>query len=208
MNHIQTFAFQYQKIIDIIYKKKIDRNSLTIVKKYSVFYTNEDMDEIWTQLHNYFNNIYNEKLTIFLIYNIKFLKFFNDASKLIDTHRKKRSFINFYILENEITNNLISHFKINLNSCNYYDFNHLIQEQFWKPIINSSYIVQYDENSWYYLEKSKRIIVQYLMNYLKLDLNEIDLFLKYLYNKEFDFDLRNYNLSFDKNIKKLLKIID
>lgn len=61
--------FIYDIVTDIFVENKLDKDSLSILKKYSIFYTKMDYDLLLKELKNHFNK-YDENFYNFLITNL------------------------------------------------------------------------------------------------------------------------------------------
>jgi len=181
----------------------IDKDSLGIVEKFSVFYTSNDNQKILDFLKKYIIKNYDLNFFIFLMFNIKSIQIFDISKNNISTHFKVNQFINFSLLEDEIYD-IIKSFFINSKS-SIYDIKFFIKKYFWNHIITDRFEFLQNPHKWEYLDNSIIFFENILIDKLKISKSEMLNFINFIqYNYNFEnFSIKDFNLHFEENLKVL-----
>jgi len=192
--------FIYEKIVNHICESSVDTDSLSIIKKYSIFYTERDNDLIFKKIQNYVLEKNDLNFLYFLLFNLKSIQVFKICQDNLTIHYKKNNYMNFSLLEDETFAIMKSHF-FNENTSEY-DINVFINKYFWKHILTDRYEFIEKPNKWNYLENSRIFIKNFLFIEMNMIPKEIETFLDFII-VNFDFtnlDLKKINKHFKSNL--------
>ena len=197
--------FTYQKLVKKLCYDNVDKDSLSIIEKFSVFYIENDNQKIWNFLKNNIIINYDLDFFCFLMFNIKSLKIFNILKNNVSMHFEVNHFINFSLLEDDIYD-VINPFFLNSNS-SIYDIKFFIKKYFWNHIITDRFEFIHNPNKWNYIENSIIFIRNILIHKLKISTEEMDNFIDFIqlhYNFN-NFSIKDFNLHFEEN-KNILNL--
>jgi len=192
--------FTYQKIVDHICNDSVDKDSLSIIKEYSVFYTEKDNNLIFKYFQNYIIDKYDKDFFYFLLFNLKSLQIFKICQDNLSVHYRKNKFFDFYLLEDE-THSIIKSFFSNKNT-NDSDIKFFINKFFWKHILTDRFEFINNPRKWDYLENSRIFIKNFLIIKMNMTPIEMDGFLNFvLSNFDFThFHFKKFNTHFNSNL--------
>lgn len=203
-------SFIYKKLVNKLCYDYVDKDSLSIIEKFSVFYTNDvfvytflanhDNSEILIFLNKYILENYDLNFLNFLMFNIKSQDIFDLSKKNISKHFRRSQFIDFDKLENEIYNG----FKTQFNVCNHKrDIKSFIKKYFWSRILtDDNYTFLQNPRRWEYIENSMIFIENILIDKLKISHSEFSNFIDFV-KTQFDFTnfyIKDFNLNFEDNL--------
>lgn len=193
--------FSYQKLVNHICYHNINKDTSSIIEKFSIFYIEDDYPQIFNFLKKKIISKYNLEFFNFLMFNIKSIQIFDISKKGISNHFKKNKYINFTELENEIYN-IINSFFINSNI---HDLKFFIRKYFWNHIITNRFEFKQQPHRWEYIENSIIFLKNILIDKLKLSQLEMQNFIEFIqYNYDFNnFSVKDFNLYFEDNLKIL-----
>ena len=195
--------FTYQKLVNHKCFHNVDKDSLSIIEKFSIFYTPNDNIQIYNFLKKNIIKNYDLNFFTFLMFNIKSLDIFNTSKDKISVHFRINHFINFSLLEDEIYDIIKSYFINSHDSI--YDIKSFIKKYFWNHILTDRFQFIQNPHRWEYLENSIIFIHNILIKELKISQLEMDSFINFIqinYNFN-DFYLNLFNLNFENNLKIL-----
>tara|TARA_B110001454_G_C12696966_1_gene424861 strand:+ start:199 stop:951 length:753 start_codon:yes stop_codon:yes gene_type:complete len=202
--------FIYKKLVKKLCYDYVDKDSLSIIEKFSVFYTNDvfvhtfladhDNSKILMFLNKYIIENYDLNFLNFLIFNIKSQDIFDLSKKNISKHFRRNQYIDFNKIENEIYNG----FKSQFNTCNHKrDIKSFIKKYFWSRILtDDNYTFLQNSKRWEYIENSMIFIENILIDKLKISHSEFSNFIDFV-KTQFDFTnfyIKDYNLNFEDNL--------
>jgi len=195
--------FTYQKLVNHLCYHNVDKDSLSIIEKFSIFYIENDNPKIWNFLKNNIILNYDLDFFCFLLFNIKSLQIFNILKNNISMHFKVNHFINFSLLEDEMYN-VIKPFFIHSNS-SIYDIKSFIKKYFWNHIITDRFEFIQNPNKLDYLENSIIFIQNILIHKLKISPEEMEKFIDFiqLHHNFYNFSIKDFNLHFEENLNIL-----
>ena len=195
--------FTYQKLVHILCYDEVDKDSLSIIEKFSIFYINHDFPIIYNFLKKYIIQKYDLNFFHFLIFNIKSIQIFNSSKNGITSHFKKNKYINFTELEDEIFH-IINDF-FSSSNFNIYDIKFFIRKYFWNHIITDRFEFIQNPHKWEYIDNSQIFLKNILIDKLKLSQLQIQNFIKFIqYNYNFEnLSIKNFNLHFEDNLRTL-----
>jgi|ETNmetMinimDraft_8_1059916.scaffolds.fasta_scaffold103964_2 hypothetical protein len=194
--------FTYQKLVNNECYHNIDKDSLGIIKEFSIFYTSDDNPQIYNFLKKEIIKDYDLNFFNFLMFNIKSLVIFKTAKGLISTHFNLNHFINFSLLEDEVYDLIKNYFN---NCSSIYDIKSFIKKYFWNHILTNRFEFLRNPHKWEYIDNSIYFIQNILIQELKISSEEMDSFINFIKNSyNFDnFSLNNFNLCFEDNLNIL-----
>jgi len=199
--------FTYQKLVNNKCYHNVDKDSLGIIKEFSIFYTSDDNPKIYNVLKKYIIKNYDLNFFNFLMFNIKSLVIFKTAKNLISTHFNLNHFINFSLLEDEVYDIIQNCFNKKQKPSIYYiyEIKSFIKKYFWNHIITDRFEFLQNPHKWEYIDNSIYFIQNILIQELKISSEEMDSFIDFIknsYNLD-DSSLKNFNLYFEDNLKIL-----
>jgi len=195
--------FTYQKLVNHECFNNVDKDSLGIVEKFSVFYIPNDNIKIYNFLKKNIIKNYGLNFFTFLMFNIKSIQIFDTSKEKISIHFRTNHFINFSLLEDEIYDIIKSYF-INSHTT-IYDIKDFIKKYFWNHILTDRFEFLQNPHKWEYLDNSIIFIQNILISELKISSEEMDSFINFIkesYNFN-NFNLNSFNLDFHNNLKVL-----
>jgi hypothetical protein len=191
--------FSYQKLVDNECYD-VDKDSMSIIEKFSVFYIDNDHLPIFNFLKKKIIQKYNLKFFNFLIFNIKSIEIFDISRKGISNHFRINEYINFSKLEEEIFN-IINPYFIYSNS-SFYDIKFFIRKYFWNHIVTERFEFIQNPHRWEYIDNSIIFLKNILINELKMSKQEMDNFITFI-QCSYDFkkfSIKDFNLHFEDNL--------
>jgi hypothetical protein len=195
--------FTYQKLVNHECFNNVDKDSLGIVEKFSVFYTPNDNIKIYNFLKKNIIKNYSLNFFTFLMFNIKSIQIFDTSKEKISIHFRTNHFINFSLLEDEIYDIIKSYFIHSHTTI--YDIKDFIKKYFWNHILTDRFQFLQNPHEWEYLDNSIIFIQNILISQLKISFEEMDSFINFIkesYNFN-NFNLNSFNLDFHNNLKTL-----
>ena len=194
-------TFIYDKITDKMCKKFLDKDTISIVKKYSIFYTKYDYDLVFEKIEEKLNNIFKD-YSKFIYLNVFLLNILNDLDNILmdyhinqinytlnDVYEKNRKYLMKKFKNETLTINILDL---------YYDKQHLLIE------IENYY---YDLNYFDLMFDSKKILIKNLKKYLNFNEYDINQFLSYIYDNLFNkYDLNTFFPKYIDNFGVFLNI--
>ena len=201
--------FVYQKLVKKLCYDYVDKDSLSIIEKYSIFYMNNifthsvfaihDNSKILMILKKYIIENYDLNFFNFLMFNIKSKGIFDLSKKNISKHFRRNEYINFTQLEEEIYNIIKNH----LNTHNdRIDVKFFIKKYFWSRILSDNATFVTNPKRWEYIENSMIFIENILIEKLKISHSEFSNFIDFI-ETQYDFGkfcIRDFNFNFEDNL--------
>ena len=188
-------TFIYEKLTEKICKE-LDNDTMSIIKKYCVFYTENDYDLVFQKIEEKLNNI-SKDYSKFIYLNVFLLNLLNDLDDiLMDYHNNQINYTLDEVCEHN-KKHLIDRFK-----------NETLIDNILKLYYEDNISFSCDHHLTFYdlMFNSRRILVSELEK-LHFTHNDINQFLFYIYdNLDNKYDLNTFFPKYKKNFVMFFKI--